>query len=115
MVWKDASPGKEMMYDHFASPLVVESAGKGQVIHPQADGWVRSFDAATGKLIWKFDTNAKHSPLDFIAPPTKASATRSWRCRCVRAGASTSPQDSPLKPAPAPANSSASIPRKRAM
>ena len=53
------------MYDHFASPLVVEIDGKAQVIHPQADGWVRSFDAATGKLIWKFDTNAKDSPVEF--------------------------------------------------
>ncbi|QEG27971.1 outer membrane biogenesis protein BamB [Gemmata obscuriglobus] len=65
VVWSDASPGKDMMCDHFASPLVVEVGGKAQVIHPQADGWVRSFDARTGKLIWKFDTNPKSAPLDF--------------------------------------------------
>lgn len=67
VVWSDASPSKDMMPDHFASPLVIEVGGKAQVIQPQADGWVRSFDAATGKLIWKFDTNPKGAPLDFRA------------------------------------------------
>jgi hypothetical protein len=36
---------------------VVEVGGRGQVIHPQADGWVRSFDAETGTLVWKLDCN----------------------------------------------------------
>ena len=30
------------------------------MIHPQSDGWVRSFDSDTGKLIWKFDSNPKN-------------------------------------------------------
>jgi outer membrane protein assembly factor BamB len=29
------------------------------VILPQSDGWVRSFEAETGKLLWKFDSNRK--------------------------------------------------------
>ena len=57
VVWSDNSPGKNMLYGHSASPLVVEVGGRAQVIHPQADGWVRSFDAETGKLVWKFDCN----------------------------------------------------------
>jgi outer membrane protein assembly factor BamB len=30
-----------------------------QVIVGQGDGWVRSFDGMTGKLLWKFDVNPK--------------------------------------------------------
>jgi len=59
VVWKDNTPGKNLLFGHYASPLVVEIAGRGQVIAPQADGWVRSFDPGTGKLLWKFDTNRK--------------------------------------------------------
>ena len=59
VVWTDNSPGKERMLGHYASPTVVSISGVAQVIHPQSDGWVRSFDAETGKLIWKFDSNRK--------------------------------------------------------
>jgi outer membrane protein assembly factor BamB len=59
LVWKDNSPGKEIYGGHHASPLVIEYGGRAQVIHPQGDGWVRAFDAQSGKLIWKFDTNRK--------------------------------------------------------
>ena len=59
VVWSDNSVGKGMLFGHYASPLVVEISGRGQVIHPQADGWVRAFDAETGKLVWKFDVNPK--------------------------------------------------------
>jgi outer membrane protein assembly factor BamB len=32
---------------------------RAQVIAPQGDGWVRSFDAMTGELIWKCEINPK--------------------------------------------------------
>jgi hypothetical protein len=63
VVWKDNSPGKDIYGGNHASPLVV--SGKVQVIQPQADGWVRSFDSLTGKLIWKFDTNYKGAKWDW--------------------------------------------------
>jgi outer membrane protein assembly factor BamB len=64
VVWKDNSPGKEGYGGHHASPLVLEVGGKARVIHPQADGWVRAFDAATGALVWKFDVNRKGAKWD---------------------------------------------------
>ena len=51
MVWKDNSPGKNIYHSQFASPTVITINGMTQVVAPQGDGWVRSFDAATGKLI----------------------------------------------------------------
>jgi outer membrane protein assembly factor BamB len=58
-LWTDDSPGKNIMRYQLSTPLVVEINGRGQVVHGQGDGWLRSFDALTGKLIWKCDLNAK--------------------------------------------------------
>ena len=35
--------------------------GVVQVIHGQGDGWVRGYEALTGKKLWEFDTNPKES------------------------------------------------------
>jgi outer membrane protein assembly factor BamB len=59
LVWCDVSPGKDILLGQWASPLVAEINGRGQVIVPQGDGWLRSFDARTGRLIWKCDLNPK--------------------------------------------------------
>ena len=58
-VWKDNSPGTNILFSQWGSPLVVEIGGRGQVIAPQGDGWVRSFDALSGELLWKLDMNPK--------------------------------------------------------
>ena len=57
VVWSDNSPGRNVLAGHSASPTVIEVGGRAQVIHPQADGWVRAFDAETGTLVWKLDCN----------------------------------------------------------
>ncbi len=61
VVWQDKPPTKDLMKGQYSSPLVVEAGGRTQVIHSQGDGWVRSFDAETGKLIWKFDVDPRGS------------------------------------------------------
>lgn len=72
VVWSDNSVGKNMLASHSASPLVIEIGGRAQVIHSQADGWVRSFDAETGKLVWKFDCNTVAAKGDRgLGPPGK--------------------------------------------
>jgi outer membrane protein assembly factor BamB len=67
VVWKDNSPGGEGYGGHHASPLVVEVGGKALVVHPQGDGWVRAFDAASGKPVWRFDVNRKSAKWDWTA------------------------------------------------
>ncbi len=61
VVWQDNSPGKNILSGQWSSPLVAEINGRAQVIAPEGDSWVRSFDAMTGKLIWSFDANPKSS------------------------------------------------------
>jgi outer membrane protein assembly factor BamB len=59
VVWQDNSPGSNILFAEWGNPTVIEIDGRAQVIAPQGDGWVRSFDALTGDLIWKFDINPK--------------------------------------------------------
>jgi outer membrane protein assembly factor BamB/precorrin-6B methylase 2 len=59
VLWQDASPGKGIMHAQRSTPLVLAAGGRTQVVVGQGDGWLRSFDASTGRLIWKCDLNPK--------------------------------------------------------
>jgi outer membrane protein assembly factor BamB len=61
VVWQDNSPGKNILDGQWASPLVIEIGGQGQVIAPLGDGWLRSLDAQSGKMLWEFDMNPKEA------------------------------------------------------
>lgn len=58
---KLVNTGQLLMHGQWANPCYAEVAGVGQVIFPGGDGWLRAFDPASGKLIWKFDCNPKDS------------------------------------------------------
>lgn len=62
-VWQDNSPGDALLSAQHSNPTVIEVNGQGQVVIGQADGWLRSFDALTGKPAWEFDMNSKGSRL----------------------------------------------------
>ena len=77
LLWKDNSPGKDIMHGQWASPSYAAEPVP-QVIFPGGDGWLRAFDPPTGKLLWKFDANPKDAVYelggtgnrsDFIAAP----------------------------------------------
>ena len=63
LLWSDNSPGKNILHGQWSSPTYAE-APVPQVIHGQGDGWLRAFDPATGKLLWKFDGNRKGAKYD---------------------------------------------------
>jgi outer membrane protein assembly factor BamB len=67
LVWEDNSVGEKILHGQWASATVAKLGGVAQVIHPQGDGWVRSYDALTGKKLWEFDTN----PKDSVWPKTR--------------------------------------------
>ena len=77
LVWKDNSPGKDVMHGQWSSPAYAYEPVP-QVIHGTGDGWLRGHDPATGKVLWKFDCNKKGAKYelggtgdksDFIAMP----------------------------------------------
>jgi outer membrane protein assembly factor BamB len=57
--WKDSSPGKNIMEGQWSNPVAAQVKGVTQVIFPGGDGWLYSFEAKTGKLLWKFNCNPK--------------------------------------------------------
>jgi outer membrane protein assembly factor BamB len=67
LVWEDNSVGEKILHGQWASPTVAKIGDVVQVIHPQGDGWVRGYEATTGKKLWEFDTN----PKDSVWPKTR--------------------------------------------
>ncbi|MFL5339390.1 MAG: PQQ-binding-like beta-propeller repeat protein [Gemmataceae bacterium] len=78
LLWKDSSPGKNIMHGQWAHPAFANIGGVPQVIFPGGDGWLRAFAPTTGQPLWQFDCNPKDAVYklgpdgtrsDFIAAP----------------------------------------------
>jgi outer membrane protein assembly factor BamB len=67
LVWEDNSVGENILHGQWSAPAVGSIGGVVQVVHPQGDGWVRGYEAMTGKKLWEFDTN----PKDSVWPKTR--------------------------------------------
>ena len=67
LAWEDNSVGERILHGQWSTPAVGEIAGMVQVVSAQGDGWVRGYEATTGKKLWEFDTN----PKDSVWPKTR--------------------------------------------
>jgi outer membrane protein assembly factor BamB len=67
LVWQDNSVGDRILHGQWSSPMVARLGGVDQVVIGQGDGWVRAYEAATGKKLWEFDSN----PKDSVWPKTR--------------------------------------------
>jgi outer membrane protein assembly factor BamB len=61
VLWEDNQVGEKILHGQWSSPSVGTLGGVLQVVSAQGDGWVRGYEAKTGKLLWSFDTNPKES------------------------------------------------------
>jgi outer membrane protein assembly factor BamB len=61
LVWEDNSVEDRILHGQWSTPAVGRIGGVDQVISGQGDGWVRGYEATTGKKLWEFDTNPKES------------------------------------------------------
>ncbi len=61
LVWEDNSVDDRILHGQWSSPAVGMLGGVLQVVHGQGDGWLRGYDANTGKKLWEFDLNPKES------------------------------------------------------
>jgi outer membrane protein assembly factor BamB len=59
LVWSDNSPGEDVLHGQWSSPAYGVIGGVPQVIFAGGDGWLRAFEALTGKPLWRFDLNPK--------------------------------------------------------
>jgi outer membrane protein assembly factor BamB len=61
LVWEDNSVGERILHGQWSTPTVGRVGGVVQVVSAQGDGWVRGYEAESGKKLWEFDTNPKDS------------------------------------------------------
>ena len=61
LVWEDNSVEDRILHGQWSTPSVGTIGGVVQVVSAQGDGWVRGYEAATGKKLWEFDSNPKES------------------------------------------------------
>ena len=66
LLWKDASPGRNILHGQWSSPAYGVFEGVPQAIFAGGDGWVYSFDLRAiregeTKMLWWFDANPKKS------------------------------------------------------
>jgi outer membrane protein assembly factor BamB len=67
LVWEDNSVSDRILHGQWSSPSVGKIGDVVLVVHGQGDGWVRGYDATTGKKLWEFDSN----PKDSVWPKTR--------------------------------------------
>ncbi len=67
LVWEDNSVGERILHGQWSTPAVGELGGVVQVVSAQGDGWIRGYEATTGKKLWEFDSN----PKDSVWPKTR--------------------------------------------
>ena len=61
LAWEDNSVEDRILHGQWSTPSVGMIGGMLQVVSGQGDGWVRGYEATTGKKLWEFDTNPKDS------------------------------------------------------
>ena len=59
VVWRAIGPGGQVLHGQWSSPVAADVNGRIQVLFGGGDGWLRSYDAASGHEVWRFDGNPK--------------------------------------------------------
>jgi len=67
LVWEDNSVGDRILHGQWSSAAVGKIGDVVQVVIGQGDGWVRGYEAVSGKKLWEFDLN----PKDSVWPKTR--------------------------------------------
>ncbi len=67
LVWEVNNVGERILHGQWSSPAVGKVGDVVQVAMGEGDGWVRGYEAMTGKKLWEFDLN----PKDSVWPKTR--------------------------------------------
>jgi outer membrane protein assembly factor BamB len=59
VVWRAIGPGEHVLHGQWSSPAAATVNGRVQVLFGGGDGWLRAYDAASGRELWRFDGNPK--------------------------------------------------------
>lgn len=67
LVWEVNNVGERILHGQWSSPAVAKVGDVVQVVVGEGDGWVRGYEAMSGKKLWEFDMN----PKDSVWPKTR--------------------------------------------
>ena len=59
VVWRAVGPGEHVLHGQWCSPVAANVNGRLQVLFGGGDGWLRAYDPASGRELWRFDGNPK--------------------------------------------------------
>jgi HEAT repeat protein/outer membrane protein assembly factor BamB len=59
VVWRAIGPGERVLHGQWSSPAAANVNGRTQVLFGGGDGWLRAYDAMSGRELWRFDGNPK--------------------------------------------------------
>jgi outer membrane protein assembly factor BamB len=57
VAWRAIGAGAKVLHGQWSSPAAATVNGRVQVLFGGGDGWLRAYDAASGREIWRFDGN----------------------------------------------------------
>jgi outer membrane protein assembly factor BamB/HEAT repeat protein len=61
VVWRAIGAGEHVLHGQWCSPVAADVGGRTHVLFGGGDGWLRGYDASSGREIWRFDGNPKDS------------------------------------------------------
>ena len=59
VAWRAIGAGERVLHGQWSSPTAAQVNGCAQVLFGGGDGWLRAYDAVSGREIWRFDGNPK--------------------------------------------------------
>jgi outer membrane protein assembly factor BamB len=59
VIWSAVGAGEHVLHGQWSSPVAANVNGRLQVLFGGGDGWLRAYDAPTGRELWRFDGNPK--------------------------------------------------------
>jgi outer membrane protein assembly factor BamB/HEAT repeat protein len=59
VVWRAVGAGDRVLHGAWSSPVAANVNGRVQALFGGGDGWLRAYDAPSGREIWRFDGNPK--------------------------------------------------------
>jgi outer membrane protein assembly factor BamB len=59
VAWRAIGPGQHVLHGQWSSPVAANVNGRMQVLFGGGDGWLRAYDPASGRELWRFNGNPK--------------------------------------------------------
>jgi outer membrane protein assembly factor BamB len=59
VIWSAVGAGEHVLHGQWSSPVAANVNGRTQVLFGGGDGWLRAYEAASGRELWRFDGNPK--------------------------------------------------------